>query len=126
VHEASIVESLLRSVVQNAPVRSQVARVHVRVGCLSGVSPDALQFYFRALREEPIGNQAELVIERQALVARCTACGKTWTFAEQQWFCPGCKDGVLDFENGTALDLVAIEVNDAGDDPDRTEDPRQQ
>jgi len=124
VHEASIVEGVLRLVVENAPARSRVARVHVRVGGFAGVSPEALQFYFSALREDRIGAQAELLIEREPLRAKCAACLHSWTFEEPQWLCPGCGASRLDYENGMALDLVAIEVEDAGNNPDRPEDPR--
>jgi len=49
-HEASIVDSLLRQVAQKTPPGREVDRVHVRVGGLTNISTDGLNFYFAAVR----------------------------------------------------------------------------
>ena len=118
-HEASIVESILRTVLQVKPDRTLLRRVCVRIGVLTGVSPDAMRFYFDALQP----GQAKLEVATEPLRAVCVDCGEHWVFQEATWSCPACGVGVLNFENGDELDLVAIEVQDAGDDSDRREDP---
>ena len=118
-HEASIVESLLRQVVQTAPPHVEVHRIHLRVGRLTNVSADALNFYFAALRHKPLSQQSQLVIDQPLLDARCQSCGREQRFADWTWECPVCRSGPLIFVNGSELELEAIEVADDGDDSDR-------
>lgn len=118
-HEASIVESLLRQVVQKAPPRAEVHRVHLRVGRLTNVSPDALNFYFEALRDEPLSSRSELIINQPNLFARCQNCGREQEFTDWTWECPQCKSGPLIFLNGSELELESIEVEDNGNHPHR-------
>jgi len=112
-HEASIIESLLDTVSARTPLEAKVQRIHVRIGGLTAVSPDAMQFYFDILREEHIGRQAELTIECLPLQAWCEQCQHEWTLPEPKWSCPQCGSAQLTYKNGNELDLVAIEVEDA-------------
>jgi Zn finger protein HypA/HybF involved in hydrogenase expression len=118
-HEAAIVSSVLRSAMEATPAGALLRRVCVRVGVLTGVSPDAMRFYFDAVQP----GQVELEVVVEPLRATCLDCGKHWVFREQTWSCSDCGIGVLNFENGDELDLVAIEVQDAADDSNRREDP---
>lgn len=123
-HEASIVESLLRQVGQKTPPRAEVHRVHVRVGRLTNVCPDALNFYFEALRNNPLSPHSQLIINQPSLVARCQSCGRKQEFVEWTWECPLCKSGPLIFLNGSELELEAIEVEDNGNHSHRRKDSR--
>jgi len=118
-HEAAIVASVVRTAMQATPAGTLLRRVCVRIGVLTGVSPDAMRFYFDSVQP----GQAELDVAIEPLRATCLDCGKRWVFREATWSCPDCSIGVLNFENGDELDLVAIEVQDAGDDSNRREDP---
>lgn len=113
-HEAAIVESLLRQVVQKAPPRVEVHRVHIRVGRLTNISPDALNFYFEALRSDSLSPQSELIINQPPLSVCCENCGRKQEFDEWTWECPLCESGPLIFLNGSELELEAIEVEDDG------------
>ncbi len=68
-HEASIVESLIGLVRQNLPEGRRVRQIDVRVGLLTGVSPDAMQFYFEIMREDTLGPQAELAVTLEPLAS---------------------------------------------------------
>jgi hydrogenase nickel incorporation protein HypA/HybF len=124
-HEASIVESLLCLVKERVGERSRIRRIHVRVGCFTGVSPDAMQFYFEAMREDSVGRDAELTVLLEPLRALCPCCGGRFAFPDVQWSCPSCGGGLV-YENGNELDLVAVEVEDDSDHPDAGENPRQE
>jgi hydrogenase nickel incorporation protein HypA/HybF len=118
VHELSIVRELIRLAVDNAPVGGRVLEVHARVGRLTSVSPDAMQFYFEALRDEALGAQAVLRVRLPPLDGRCTSCDRTVTQEEPGWLCPGCGRPTLVFENGDELDLESLVVEDAEPDHD--------
>jgi hydrogenase nickel incorporation protein HypA/HybF len=110
-HEASIVESLLDLVVQSVPGHERVRRIDVRVGLLTGVSPDSMQLYFELLREGTICAEAELAVSLEPLLARCEGCGADHSFHEAVWACPACGAGSLSFRNGDELHLSSIEVD---------------
>ncbi len=109
-HEASIVESLLDLVSQNVPGHDRVRRIDVRVGLLTGVSPDSMRFYFELLREGTVCAEAELAVSLEPLLARCQDCGADHSFNEAVWACPACGIGSLSFRNGDELHLSSIEV----------------
>jgi hydrogenase nickel incorporation protein HypA/HybF len=111
-HEASMVESVIDLVQKNLPEGRRVRRVDVRVGLLTGVSPDAMRFYFEILREETLGPQAELAVSIEPLQARCAACGLDHTFNEAAWVCPACGAQPLTLLNGDELHLSSFEVED--------------
>jgi hydrogenase nickel incorporation protein HypA/HybF len=111
-HEASMVESLIDLVQKNLPEGRRVRRVDVRVGLLTGVSPDAMRFYFEILREETLGPQAELVVSLEPLQAHCASCGLDHTFNEAAWVCPACGAQPLSLLNGDELHLSSFEVDD--------------
>lgn len=111
-HEASIVESLLELVQQNLPTGGRARKVEVRVGLLTGVSPDAMRFYFEILREDTLGSQAELDVTVEPLHAQCRKCNAAHRLREIAWFCPVCGAQDLNFQNGDELQLCSIEVED--------------
>jgi hydrogenase nickel insertion protein HypA len=117
-HEAAIVESLLHQVVEKIPLRAEVHRVHLRIGRLTNVSPDALNFYFEAYRDDWLGKQCELTVTQPPLRACCQNCGREQDFVEWIWECTVCHTGQLIYLNGSELELEAIEVKDVGDHSD--------
>jgi len=107
-HEASIVRELLETAGARAG-SARVRQVRVAVGQLSGVSPDALTFYFEILRGDTVGAQAELEVDLVPLHGRCLACGRPATLQELAWSCAECA-GALVFDNGTELNLTSLVV----------------
>jgi hydrogenase nickel incorporation protein HypA/HybF len=125
VHEASIVEELMATALRHAAGR-RILDVQVRVGLLTGVSPDAMQFYFEAVREESLGAQAILSVVMAPLCARCTACQERFELAEVAWSCPRCGEAALEFDNGSELDLLSLTLDDDPADHPRAEDPQEE
>jgi hydrogenase nickel incorporation protein HypA/HybF len=111
-HEASIVESLINLVRENVPDPRQVRRVEVRVGMLTGVSPDSMQFYFEIMRDETLSPKAELAVALEPLRAHCESCGSDHSLSETVWLCPACGARSLAFRNGDELHLSSVEVDD--------------
>jgi hydrogenase nickel incorporation protein HypA/HybF len=114
-HEASIVESLIDLVRQNVADPGLVRRVNVSVGLLSGVSPDAMRFYFELMRGDTLNSQAELAVALEPLEAHCRSCGRDHVLQETQWHCPDCGANTLALRNGDELHLRSIEVEDGED-----------
>jgi hydrogenase nickel incorporation protein HypA/HybF len=113
VHEAAIVRELIALAREKAPARSRVLEVEARVGRLTGVSPDAMAFYFEFMREDTLGPQARLSVRLMPLSARCAACSAACEVVDEgAWNCPACGRAALVFENGDELDLVGLVVED--------------
>jgi hydrogenase nickel incorporation protein HypA/HybF len=122
-HELSVVRELLRVAAEKTPPGHRLLEVRVTVGRLTCISPEAMRFYFEALREDLVGRRAALAVTLAPLVGVCARCGERTTREERSWLCPRCGDPTLRFENGDELTLDSLVVDDGGPDHDRAEDP---
>jgi hydrogenase nickel incorporation protein HypA/HybF len=123
-HEASIVRELIDRSVELARGR-RVVEIRVRVGLLTGISPDAMRFYFEVLSGEAFGSPVELTVQLEPLRGRCRRCRREATSHEIVWACAWCGEA-LQFENGQELDLSSLVVTDERADHDRAEDPEEE
>lgn len=91
-HELSIAQSLVDSIRQEAAAHpgARVARVGLRVGELSGVQPDALEFSFGIIVKGTELEGAALDLERVPLRQRCEACAKDFAVVDFALVCPDC------------------------------------
>ena len=112
-HELSIMQSALEQVLEKAR-QAGANRVHVirlRIGVLSGVVPDALQFAFEALAADTPAEVAKLVIEDVPVRFWCGTCkcefAATRMFAE----CPDCHHPSAELRAGREMELTSLEVD---------------
>lgn len=91
-HELSIAQSLVESIRAEAAVHhgGRVTRVGIRVGELSGVEPDALQFSFDVIVRGTDLEQATLDIERVPVRQRCERCACDFPVVDYTLLCPDC------------------------------------
>jgi len=76
-HELSITQAIIDTAIQYAQ-QAHAKTIHVlfvRVGALSGIVPDSLQFYFELARQGTPAEGARLEVELVPPRARCRACG---------------------------------------------------
>ena len=89
---------------------TEIVRIGLRVGLVSGVVPEALEFAFDVLKAGTMAEDASLEIERVPGEFRCSACGKQVRLEEIRFDCPSC-NGMLILGNGGAdLELSHLEV----------------
>lgn len=112
-HEAGIVEELLRAAHQAARAEgcSRIHRIVIRVGVFSSAVPEALAFAFEALRPGTSAAGAVLDIEREAAASYCEACHKEFEVDDPVFLCPDCGRVCAELRRGFALDLVRIEAD---------------
>lgn len=113
-HELSIANSIVETVLQEIENKQlpPVQRIVVRVGVLSGVVPEALQFGFEAItRETPLEN-TRLVLEIIPIQGQCQACGRDFEVEELVFACPYCHSGKIKVINGEELDIAYLEVEE--------------
>jgi hydrogenase nickel incorporation protein HypA/HybF len=92
---------------------SAATRIHslrMRVGTMTGVVPEALQFAFEVLREGTIAAEARLDVETVPASGWCPECQAEFEVKEWLPACPKCARAAPDLRGGLELELASIEV----------------
>jgi hydrogenase nickel incorporation protein HypA/HybF len=90
---------------------ARVIAIHVKVGALSGVLPEALSSAFELARAGSPLEHAELVVKEVAATAHCTTCdAERPVVSVQQLCCPICGTATPDLIQGRELEIVALEI----------------
>jgi hydrogenase nickel incorporation protein HypA/HybF len=112
-HEFSIMESALDTAIQKtrAAGATQIHRLTLRVGKLSGVVPEALRFAFDALKARSLAAEAMLVIEEVPVVCWCPNCRSEFEPPEFKYECPHCHLLGGELRRGREMELAALEIS---------------
>jgi hydrogenase nickel incorporation protein HypA/HybF len=112
-HELSIALSIVDGVLAEAQVRglAQVSAVHLRLGRLSGVDKDALQFSYGVAAQDTVLATSRLVIDEVEVVIFCSACGaERETASFPLLVCAQCGTLGERVIHGDELEISAVEV----------------
>ena len=112
-HEFSIMQAALETAGEKAHAAgaTQIHRLKLRVGALSGVVPEALRFAFDALKNESLAAQAELVIEEVPAACWCADCVTEFAAADLQYECPRCHQPSGELRHGKEMELASLEIS---------------
>ena len=111
-HELAIMDSALNQVLDRAR-KAGAGCVHVvrlRIGALSGVVPDALQFAFEALVPGTMAQSAKLEIEAVPARFWCGNCQSEFVSDDMFSECPGCRKPSADLRAGREMELTSMEI----------------
>lgn len=92
-HEVGIAEAILQATLEVAEAhgRRPVERIHVHIGCLRKVVPEALLFAFDALTKGTLAEGSALTWEEIAPRIRCGHCDTVFQPEDEAlWACPLC------------------------------------
>ncbi len=114
-HEIGLMETALRAAEEAALEAGarRIQRLHLRVGRLSGIEPDALRLAFDALRPGTLAENAQLDLELVPIVCRCQSCNLGFSPEDFTFLCPRCGTPSADTLQGRELELAAVEVSEA-------------
>lgn len=116
-HEVGIMEGALDMARRLMEKRggNRLRRVHMTIGSLSGVVPEALQSAFLALKDSYAAQDAALDVAWVEAVCRCDACRADFSFTEHGYICPGCGEPALAIlrRAGTGADPCGVGMNSA-------------
>ncbi len=113
-HEVSIMQSALNLAMDQARSANakRICALHLRVGDLSGVVPEALDVAFEALTAGTIAEGAELVIEPVTPRFWCPTCQHEFEPADLSGQCPDCGGLTGELRAGRELELASLEIDD--------------
>lgn len=104
----NVLESVLATANQQGARR--VCVIRLRVGSLSGVLPEALEFAFEALAKSAPLADADLEIEPVAALFRCAPCGQDFAADSLLGECPVCGAISQSLIQGRELQLTSMEI----------------
>jgi hydrogenase nickel incorporation protein HypA/HybF len=109
-HEVAISEALLEQLDSLASQHgwSRLRRVWVRLGLLSGVVPEALEFSFTAMSPGTPAEGAELVFETEPGQFACAVCGEL-DLDRLDFSCPHCGGPLQLLRASRELALCGVE-----------------
>ena len=115
-HELSIAQNIVEIVRQYvaADALTGVRSVRLRVGRLSGVVPDSLEFSFSAIVAGTPLESSRLDIEHVPTRCRCVACTKDFEASDFVFLCPVCGGADVEVISGSDLQVVDIELEETG------------
>jgi hydrogenase nickel incorporation protein HypA/HybF len=112
VHELSIAQSIIdiaEDYAQQEGARA-VRMIGLRVGALSGVVPEALEFAFSVAKMGTLAQGAGLEVEHVSLVGYCAACDREFETDGPFALCPACGEPSAEIRRGEELDVLYLEV----------------
>jgi len=114
VHEVGIMETAIEAVLAQAREHdaTQVHRIVLRIGALSGVEPDALRLAFDATVKDTPAAGADLELEAVPARGRCSDCDLEFGVESDFIFtCPRCGRISGELVQGRELELARIEMS---------------
>ena len=113
-HELGIAASILDCVDREAErhPNGHIAKVGVKIGELSGVDGDALQFGFEVLVKDTDREPLTLELEFVPRIQRCSQCAYDFRMTEFDPRCPLCGEFNTVCISGEELDIAYMEVEE--------------
>jgi hydrogenase nickel incorporation protein HypA/HybF len=111
-HELSLMQSALDIAVEHAEKTNaeRIVSLTLRIGAMSGVVPDALEFAFDVLKADTVAHDARLVIDTVPIVCRCARCDRDFEASDIIFACPTCGKRSADVRSGREMELASMEV----------------
>ncbi|MBI5395595.1 MAG: hydrogenase maturation nickel metallochaperone HypA [Verrucomicrobia bacterium] len=112
-HEVGIIQSAVEAA-QDSAKASGATEIHVlrlRVGALTGVVPDALEFAFEVVRSGTMAASATLEIENVPASFWCGGCQAEFLPPELSYVCPKCGRQDVELRHGLELEVASLEIS---------------
>ena len=112
-HELSVAHAVVSTVVDALPSPdTRVLQVRLRVGELSGLVPQALEFAYDVAAQGTPLEDAALVIERSPVIIDCPSCGRQELASTHDFRCPVCTQPCGNVVGGKELEIVDITLDE--------------
>lgn len=116
-HELPVTESIVRIAVEEAERHKakKINEIRIKVGELSGLVPECIQYYFDIISSGTITEGAQLKIYKIPITMKCSSCGfvgETKDFTDNK--CPGCMSTQMKMVGGNEFYIDSLEVEEDG------------
>jgi len=111
-HELSVTQGMLDIVLRHAQQAGarRITHINLRIGDLSSIVDDSVQFYFDFISRGTIAEGAQLVFQRVPATFHCRDCGNTFTPQARDFTCPHCGGMRVEVIAGNEFQVESIEV----------------
>jgi hydrogenase nickel incorporation protein HypA/HybF len=91
-HELSVTESILKTVLETAQQNhaTAITDISLTIGSLSSIVDDSVQFYWDHISQGTICEKAKLLFNRVMATLKCLDCETTYPLIEELTPCPSC------------------------------------
>jgi len=110
-HELAITENVLRIALDEAEKHDarRIRVIRLRVGKLTQVVPESVEFYLGLLAQNTAAAGAKLEVEAVPVVVKCTVCGECYCPEHLDFGCRRCGEPT-DIVSGRELYVDSIEL----------------
>jgi len=110
-HEVSIIQNVVEIVLEKAIENklTSVSKVSLKIGELSGVMPQSLNFAFKSCIIDTMLQNSVLEIDKVSAVAECKDCTKQFPIDHFNKLCPYCNKFCSSIISGYELYVNTIE-----------------
>ncbi len=114
-HELSIAQNIIEIVRQSVPQDElkEVTSIKLRIGEISGVVVDSLEFGFQAIISDTELEGTRLDIEKVPFVFKCNNCGTESTNDMGITVCPKCNSTDTKIISGLELNIIEVELKES-------------
>ena len=111
-HELAITEGIIQAAVPEALKHGakRVLEIRLKIGELSGVIPECIQYYFDIASKGTIAENAKLVVERVPVSIRCLDCGYEGPIDRRKIRCCQCDSINFKLIGGKEYFVESLEV----------------
>jgi hydrogenase nickel incorporation protein HypA/HybF len=112
-HELSVMQGALDLALDQARQAGaiRVHQIRLRIGALSGVVPEALQFAFEALVPGTLAEGATLAIDPIRARFYCATCSREFECDDMIGECPACHGLSAELRAGREMELASLEID---------------
>lgn len=114
-HEMAIAQSIVEQVQEIAEREgiSRVNAIHLRIGAMRAVVPEALEFGVEVLSQGTVMEGTKVIITEVPIRIECSACSASSSPEPGlAWLCPSCGSSEVDLVEGRELMLESIDAEE--------------
>jgi len=111
-HEVAIMTEALRMAEEAARSAgaNKITKLRLRIGSLSGVVPESIQFAFDVVSKNSLAENARLEIDHVQAACWCATCQSEFECVDFFNECPRCHNPSGELRRGRELDIAAVEL----------------
>ncbi|KAJ53362.1 hydrogenase nickel incorporation protein HypA/HybF [Clostridium tetanomorphum] len=109
-HELSLTQSIVKICIEegNKNNLKKIEEIRLKVGELSGIVPQCIQYYFDIISKDSILQGAEIKVERIPIEIQCRDCNNICVMEKINFCCPNCNSFNIKILKGNEFYIDSI------------------